>query len=143
LPEADVPYDVFEILRSQLLARFKAGTLPHADAVAHAERHAGFSAAEATWLPIAQAHQALAADLQEGDPPRCSMHGGASWPFGRATPPCATVALLLHQTTGSLIARRCCLGPERLYARFNLAATPADLAAPPGNPLPVAVSHRA
>jgi alpha-glucosidase len=104
----------------------------------HGARHAGFSRADMTWLPIPAAHETLAVDLQDSTPSSVLNIWRSFLAFRKSTVALRDGTLVLHETSGPLVAFERRAGGECLYCAFNLDSTPVDLVAPAGEPVPVA-----
>jgi len=103
----------------------------------HDARHAGFSTAAETWLPVPPAHQALAVDRQDGDPGSVLHACRELLALRKSHPALRHGTLMLQETGGSLIAFERRHESERLHCAFNLSAEPLELAVPAGERLPV------
>lgn len=96
----------------------------------HGERHAGFSTAADTWLPLGVGHDALAVDLQTADPRSTLSQTRALLALRRAQPALRQGSLHFVDGADTALAFERRLGATRLGCAFNLAPTPAPL--PPG-----------
>jgi alpha-glucosidase len=134
LPEADIPYESMrdpygltywpdfkgrDGCRTPMPWRFAA-------------KNGAFSTAEATWLPVPQAHLSLAVDIQDSDPGSVlnACRRFLAWRKDHAALRHGTLRLL--ETAGPLVAFERSGGNERLYCAFNLSAAPIELGPPVG-----------
>jgi alpha-glucosidase len=138
LPEAEVPYErMRDPYGLNYWPDFKGRDgsrtpMPWREAA----RHAGFSTAEETWLPVPPAHHPLAVDRQEGDPGSVLNAWRSFLAFRNAHPALRHGRLVLHDTPGQLVAFERVDESERLYCAFNLGTAALDVAAPAGELLP-------
>jgi len=100
-----------------------------------AGKHAGFSAANTTWLPIPEAHRSLAVEIQEGDPDSVLNAWRRFLSWRKDQPALRHGTLRLHETAGPLVAFERVGGNDRVYCAFNLSAAPVELAQQSSQPL--------
>ncbi len=111
-----------------------------------AAKNSGFSTAETTWLPVPQAHRALAVETQHGDAGSVLNAWRRFLGWRKEHPALRHGALRLHESADPLVAFERFGGNERLYCAFNLDAAPVELGPPIGEALslcdfPIAISN--
>ena len=102
-----------------------------------AAKNSGFSTAETTWLPVPQAHRALAVETQLGDAGSVLNAWRRFLAWRKEHPALRHGALRLHETADPVVAFERFGGNERLYCAFNLDAAPVELGPPIGEALPL------
>src|SRR5207302_2123753 len=106
LPEADLPYDSLkDPYGLNYWPDFKGRDgcrtpMPWR----RADKHCGFSTADTTWLPIPQAHQTFAVDVQDSDPDSVLNAWRSFLALRKGSPALRHGTLLLRETEGALIA---------------------------------------
>jgi alpha-glucosidase len=139
LPEAEIPYESMrDPYGLNYWPDFKGRDgcrtpMPWRSAV----KNSGFSTAETTWLPVPQAHRALAVETQLGDAGSVLNAWRRFLAWRKEHPALRHGALRLHETADPVVAFERFGGNERLYCAFNLDAAPVELGPPIGEALPL------
>ncbi len=93
-------------------------------------RNAGFSAAATSWLPVPEAHRALAVDRQEADPASVLHAWRRFLRWRKDHPALLGETLELRDTADPLVVFERRGGGEQLLCAFNVGREPAEFALP-------------